>query len=126
MPLFRKRRARILIQNDGLRAVVPCDSVDAIREWVRELEAQGEECRVSLKNVDLEELLEKLHELGLQAVLEAVGLEVRGSSGVLVCPVCLSASVRRVDVVGLMPPVYVCEKCGYKGSLLLEVEGSSR
>lgn len=122
MRLIRNRRARIWVEGDSLRVTLPCEGIEEIREWVRKLEARGDECTADLENVGLEELLEKLSKSGFRAVVGVSSIDVRKSTGLLVCPVCLSAEVKRVDLVGLMPPIYVCEKCGYRGSLLLEVE----
>ncbi|MEZ0346019.1 MAG: hypothetical protein ABWK01_05680 [Infirmifilum sp.] len=41
----------------------------------------------------------------------------------LICPVCGSIRIMRVGVIGLTPTLYVCENCGYRGALVLEVEG---
>jgi len=41
-----------------------------------------------------------------------------------VCPICLSPKIRRSSSFDgwLLPEVYVCEKCGYRGPVYMEVE----
>ena len=39
-----------------------------------------------------------------------------------VCPVCGSRRIKNIGIIGLTPIIYVCENCGYRGSLILEVE----
>jgi len=43
------------------------------------------------------------------------------------CPVCGSVNVRFVGSLSgwLLPAMYVCEQCGYSGSLVLELEEAS-
>ncbi|MBS7652673.1 MAG: hypothetical protein QXD04_00145 [Candidatus Bathyarchaeia archaeon] len=36
------------------------------------------------------------------------------------CPVCGSPRIKQA-LLGIIPPIYVCESCGYRGSLALEV-----
>lgn len=48
----------------------------------------------------------------------------RGKPAVKLCPVCRSSKIRlssRFDA-WLMPAQYVCEKCGYKGPIVMEIE----
>jgi len=48
----------------------------------------------------------------------------RGKPAVKLCPVCGSSKIHlssRFDA-WLMPAQYVCEKCGYKGPIVMEIE----
>ena len=43
---------------------------------------------------------------------------------VKVCPVCLSPKIRRSSSFDgwLLPEVYICESCGYRGPVYIEIE----
>jgi len=38
------------------------------------------------------------------------------------CPRCGSADLKRVANFGILPPKWRCEKCGYEGIIVLELE----
>jgi predicted RNA-binding Zn-ribbon protein involved in translation (DUF1610 family) len=38
------------------------------------------------------------------------------------CPSCRSPKLKRLQNYGILPSVYHCEKCGYQGTLVLEIE----
>lgn len=46
------------------------------------------------------------------------------SRRIQICPVCGSVKVRLLTpaTIGFAPPVYLCESCGYRGTLLAEVD----
>lgn len=59
-----------------------------------------------------------------KALREVFGSLKRGKPAIVVCPVCRSSKIRlssRFDA-WLMPAQYVCETCGYKGPLVMEIE----
>lgn len=59
-----------------------------------------------------------------KALREVFGSLKWGRPAIVVCPVCRSSKIRlssRFDV-WLMPAQYVCETCGYKGPLVMEIE----
>ncbi|QOJ79577.1 hypothetical protein IG193_03725 [Infirmifilum lucidum] len=50
-----------------------------------------------------------------------LSVERGGRPAIRVCPVCGSVRIVQIGVLGLTPPLYVCENCGYRGALVLEV-----
>ena len=38
------------------------------------------------------------------------------------CPACKSPDLKKTESYGILPQKYVCEKCGYEGNLVLELE----
>mgnify|MGYP000636767681 CR=1 FL=1 len=48
-------------------------------------------------------------------------LTVKRSEKVIACPRCLSTDVKKV-ITGVMPVIYICNKCGYRGYLIIELD----
>lgn len=40
------------------------------------------------------------------------------------CPICKSPRLDRLLIIGILPSIYVCRECGYKGVLTVELEKS--
>jgi predicted RNA-binding Zn-ribbon protein involved in translation (DUF1610 family) len=38
------------------------------------------------------------------------------------CPTCYSSKLKQNESYGILPRLYYCEKCGYEGPLVLELE----
>jgi len=38
------------------------------------------------------------------------------------CPRCKSSKIKRLQNYGILPTEYHCEKCGYQGTLVIEIE----
>jgi predicted RNA-binding Zn-ribbon protein involved in translation (DUF1610 family) len=38
------------------------------------------------------------------------------------CPVCRSHRIRAISLIGILPTTYVCDDCGYRGVLTLEID----
>lgn len=43
------------------------------------------------------------------------------NKNIIVCPNCLNPYLKIVGLPGVTPPYYVCEKCGYRGYVVLEI-----
>jgi hypothetical protein len=57
----------------------------------------------------------------LRELMRVLGeLRYRGPSPKL-CPICGSPRIKQA-LIGIIPPIYVCDSCGYRGSLALEVQ----
>ena len=66
-----------------------------------------------------------LKSLGVLAYLrEVLGGMKRGRSALKLCPRCGSPKLRLYTslYIGLTPVQYVCERCGYKGPVVMEVQ----
>lgn len=125
MKLFRRHRARLIVRDDGIFTVLPCRDAELLRDFAESIVAQNEWCTIKVTNAEVEELLRKLGEAGYRrkdVVVEVIEFERTKGAVVAVCPECLAPALRRVDLIGLTPPVYVCENCGYVGSLVLELK----
>lgn len=42
------------------------------------------------------------------------------------CPICNSPRLDRLLMTGILPSIYVCRECGYKGVLTVELEKSPK
>ena len=122
MRLFGRRRAKVVIGENYARVVAPCEELKPLKPLAQRFEEGADECVAVFAGVELERLADALARLG-EVGIEAARLEIPGKRGLLVCPVCLSPSLEVVGVVGLAPPLYVCRECGYRGSLVLDLEG---
>ncbi|MGC8962140.1 MAG: hypothetical protein ACP5K1_06860 [Candidatus Bathyarchaeia archaeon] len=52
----------------------------------------------------------------------------RGRKGIIsICPKCGYPRIHQLNSLGgwLTPPIYICDKCGYAGPILLEIEGEA-
>jgi len=113
---------------------VLCVEFDCLaRRWVEEnlnlrVESAGEVCFSSLPYSSKDEAIKFLVANGVpeeRIAVEGSPLAIKAERGreptVKVCPVCGSTRIVEIGVVGLTPPLYVCENCGYRGALVLEV-----
>lgn len=60
----------------------------------------------------------------LRPLLQALGLVKRRSRVLMICPVCGKSGIRPGASLGygVFPVTYVCDECGYRGNLVVEVE----
>ncbi|RLI32573.1 hypothetical protein DRO56_03305 [Candidatus Bathyarchaeota archaeon] len=59
----------------------------------------------------------------LRGFLEALRQIRRGRGGLKVCPRCGKSHIRMEKMgLGFLPAIYVCEDCGYRGHLIVEVD----
>ncbi len=103
------------------------------KSWVEnvlglEVEESGGVCVSALPFHTKDDAIRYLVEKGIpeeRIAVEGVPLKLSVERGerpaIRLCPVCGSARIMQIGVLGLTPPLYICENCGYRGALVLEV-----
>jgi predicted RNA-binding Zn-ribbon protein involved in translation (DUF1610 family) len=58
----------------------------------------------------------------LDEIIEILKNSKYSSPRPVFCPKCHSPKIKLKESYGILPQIYHCEKCGYEGSLVLELE----
>ena len=58
----------------------------------------------------------------LKEIIDILKQSKHSSPRPVFCPNCYSAKIKQNESYGILPRLYYCEKCGYEGPLILELE----
>jgi len=116
-------KLRVVDAGGTVYLVGSCAHIEGLRDLVAYLERTEEGSCVAKVLSSKEEVLRRLHELGVSEEVELLSprLELGVRQGLKLCPVCGSPRLTPLGVIGVTPTLYLCEDCGYAGYIVLEV-----